>query len=261
MKKYVIAVPLALLCALLLVSCGKKSGAAAAVEARIEAIETLTPESGEALSEARAAYEALPEAEQKQMKKLKRLEKLEAQYAAFMTVHDYLAELNAVSGSGAYNKGSRISALLEQAAEIKKTYGDLPGELRDQIEGIEKIDELLPQVQTFVDNAQAGAVEYVKAFNKINAGKNYTVTKVYCNKQKGAQGEEMHFYALTYQDASGAEHTVYSAARFSQDVTAEILAARPDTFFGKTPPPGDNDPVEFGNVTLHTAAIVEAAGK
>lgn len=260
MKKFLAAALSAVLCVLLLAGCGKKPQAVADVEAMIEAIETLTPESGEALVEARAAYEALPEAQQKRMNKLKQLEKQEARYADFMEVYDYVAELVSVSEEGSYSKASRISALLEQADEIKAKYKDLPKDLREQITGIEKIDELLPQVQTFVDNAMTGAVEYVKAFYKINAGKNYTVTKVYCNKQQGIDGEEMHFYALTYQDPNGEEHTVYSAARFSQNVTAEILVTRPETFFGETPPPGENDPVEYGNVTLDTAAVLEAAG-
>ena len=261
MKKTITVGLLFLLCALLLTSCGKKSDAAAAVEAQIEAIGDVTPESGEPLAAARAAYDALPEADRKQMKKLKQLEKLEANYADLMEVYEYLAELNAVSADGSYSKTSRISDLLDRAEEIKEKYDDLSKDLKDQITGIEKIDALLPQVQAYVDNAQAGAVEYVKAFNRINAGKNYTVTNVYCSKQQGTDGTEMHFYALTYRDASDTEHTVYSAARFSQNVTAEILAARPETFFGETPPPGENDPVEYGNVTLDTAAILEAAGK
>ena len=261
MKKFLAAALSAVLCMLLLASCGKKPQAVTDVETMIDAIETLTPESGDALAEARAAYEALPEEQQKQVKKLKQLEKQEARYAAFMEVYDYVAELIAVSESGEYSKTSRISALLEQADEIKAKYKDLSKDLRDQITGIEKIDELLPQVQSYVDNAQTGAVEYVKAFYKINAGKNYTVTKVYCNKQKGTGGEEMHFYALTYQDGNGEEHTVYSSARFSQNVSAEVLVTRPETFFGETPPPGENDPVEYGNVTLDTAAaVLEAAG-
>lgn len=261
MKRFIFAALSVLLCALLLASCGKKSEAAAAVEAQIEAIGEITPESGDALAEARAAYDALPESEQKQVKKIKRLEKLEADYAALMEVYDYVNELTDVSENGVFNKTSRISALLEQADEMKEKYEKLPKNLKSQITGIEKIDELLPQVQTYVDNAQTGAVEYVKAFLAVNEGKGYTVTKVYCNKQQSADGEEMHFYALTYQDGDGGEHTVYSAARFNKDVTASILAARPETFFGETPPPGENDPVEFGNVTLDTAAILEAAEK
>lgn len=259
MKKYLSVLLAVLLCALLLASCGKRSEAAAAVDAQIAAIEEITPESGEALAEARAAYNALPEADQKRVKKLKQLEKQEETYAAFMEVHDYLDELMAVSESGSYSKTSRISALLEQSEEIKEKYEDLPKDLREQITGIDQIEELLPRVQAYVDNAQAGAVTYVKAFNQINAGKNYTVTQIFCNKQQGSDGAEMHFYALSYQDAQGKEHTVYSSARFSQNVTAEILAARPETFFGETPPPGENDPVEYGNVTLDVAAVLEAA--
>lgn len=261
MKKVIAAALSALLCVLLLASCGKKNPGAAAVDAMIEAIEEITPESGEALAAAREAYDALPEDDQKQVKKLRKLEKQEERYADLMEVQDYLTELSAVSESGSYSKSSRISALLEQADEIKDKYKHLPKDLKDQITGIEKIDELLPQVQTYVDNAQIGAIAYVKAFNQVNAGKNYTVTKVYCNKQQGMGGEEMHFFALTYQDADGEEHTVYSAARFAQTVTAEILVSRPETFFGETPPPGENDPVEYGNVTLDTAAILEAAGE
>ncbi len=259
MKKILTAALLALLAALLLASCGKKPAAVTEVEAMIEAITEITPESGEALAAARAAYDALPEAQQKQMKKLKALEKQEERYAALMEVQDYLTELSAVSEDGSYSKSSRVSELLERAEEIQKKYKALPNDLQAQITGIEKIDELLPQVQALVDNAQKGAVEYVKAFNTVYANKNYTVTKVYCSKQQSAGGEEMHFYALTYRDAAGEEHNVYATARFSQNVTAAILAARPETFFGDTPPGGGNDPVEFGNVTLDTEAILEAA--
>ena len=54
---------------------------------------------------------------------------------------------------------------------------------------------------------------------------------------------------------------MYSTARFSHEVTASILLTRPETFFAETAPGGDNDPVEYGNVTLDAAEIVAEARK
>ena len=261
MKK-IITVTLVLLTILALIAgCGKsgKSPAVLDLEAQIEAIpDEITPETGEALSAARAAYEALPEEDQAKMKQLKRLEKLEASYLAFMDVKNFASDITAVN-AGTFSKTTNFSDLLERAEEIKKNYHKLPDDQQAQIEGVDQIDEALPALQAYVDNAKTGAVNYVCAFLKLNENKNYNITAVYCNKQPGADGGELHFYALTYQDEKGAEHTVYSNARFSHEVSASILLTRPETFFAETAPGGDNNPAEYGNVTLDAAEIVAEA--
>lgn len=263
MKK-IISVSLVLLTVLsLLAGCGNKNKSQAVLdlEEQIEAIpDEITPETGAALSAARAAYEALPEEEQPKMKALKRLEQLEADYLTFMDVKNFAADALMIK-AGTYDKTTMFSNLVARADEIKKTYNKLPKDQQEQIEGIDVIDEVLPAVQTYIDNAKAGAANYLCAFFKLNENKNYNITAVYCSKQLGTDGEELHFYALTYQDEKSTEHTLYSNARFSHEVTPSILLTRPETFFSETAPSGDNNPVEYGNVTLDAAEITAEARK
>ena len=258
MKKILVSAALLLCAALLLTACGKTQ-AVKDVEALISAVGELKPESGEALSAARAAADALSAEEQKRVSNLKKLEKLEETFAAYEDVKQYLDTLNAVSERGEFAKDTPISALIERAEEIKAAYAALPEALRTTLSGAEEIDSRLPALTSFAENAQKGAVTYVKAFLAQYADQKPTVTAVYCSKQQGRDGEEMHFYALKYTDAAGEEHTVYSQARFSADVSVQILLTRPETFFSDTPPAGDNDPVTNGNVTLDTAAVLSAA--
>ena len=261
MKKFLSAVLVILCVAALFAGCGggEKTEDVLAVEAMIEALpEEITPALGVPLEEARAAFDALPEEDQARVSGRKRLEKLETAFLTFMDVRNYTQDIAAVA-KGEYNKSTDFTGLLTRAEEIKNSYNKLPKDQQDQIEGIDGIDDALPIVQTYVDNAKTGAANYVSAFLKLNEKKNYNITAVYCNKQPGKDGEELHFYALTYQDDAGAEHTVYSNARFGHTVSAYILLSRPEAFFADTAPAGENDPVEYGNVKLDAAEVVAAA--
>lgn len=264
MKKTLAAALAVLLLLPLLAACGKRTDAVKQVEAMIDSIGTVTPESGALLSEIRAAYDALSEQEKAGVKKKKRtlLETKEGEYASLTEILAYLKNLNAAAGTGVYTKGSPLSELLGQAGAMKEKFNALPEDVRSQIEGFDQVDQLLSSVQTYVDAAFNGAVEYVKAFYQLRAGKNDTVSGVYCIKYTDpVEKKEKHIYALTFTDAAGEEHAVYMHGRVGEGVTAKTLLAQAETCFAENPPAGNNDPVANGNVTLDTAAVLAAAGK
>lgn len=254
MRKIAVALLGIALFALLLTGCGRAK-AAKAVDAQIKAIGRVSVESGDALSAARAAYEALTDEEKEDVKKLKKLESAEETYENYTRINAEIAEMINLSGTEFSDGRMGISYLITRAEEIKAEYKKMSSYEKSQITGVDRIDEAVEKLKTYEANTAAPARAYLQAFTSLYGAKGYVVTAVYCIKTIRAGGEEFHYFALTAKDAAGEERAFYATARCTTSVDAETIAAHPDVFFADAPVNDASDAVKNGNITLDPAAL------
>ena len=260
MKKTVAAAVCVLLILAVFAGCGKKKpGTVLAVEEQIRGIGKVSIESGETLQKIRAAYDALAETDREKVANYDKLEEAEATYANYVRINEDIAALLQVANASFTDAEEGISRLIERAAEIRAEYKKMSAFEKQQIRGMDQLDAAVEKLQAMAENTQTPAVSYVKAFLQVNAGRQVDVTGVYCIKSIRDGGTEYHVFALTYTDAQGEVHSVYSTARCKADVTAESIAAHPEIFFADEPVGDDLDAVKNGNVALDTAAILAVA--
>ena len=259
MKKYVYALLIVLLVGVLCAGCGKTEAVKAA-EKLIASVGDIDLESGDALDAAREAFDALSEEEQKKVKNLSKLEKAEAEYKE---ITDFNADIAAVidGAEASFSKDDfNVNELIAKADEIKTAYEDMSEDRRSMVTDYDKIDAAVEVLNSFIENAELAAAQYIKAFNSVYADEKYTVTDVYCIKQIRNETDEYHLFALTYKNGKDEEKTVYSHARCTTDVAAEAIAARAETFFADEPVNDDANAKEKGNVQLDIEAVLALLG-
>ena len=255
MKKMIAAA--ALFCGLLvlLTACGRSS-AARRVDNMIKDLDKISLESGSALEKIRDAYDALSDTEKAEVRRLEKLEKAEETYNNYVQINREIAGMLEISDGSFSDAELGISYLLERADAILKEYRKMSAFEKSQIKDADRIKEAAEILKSYVDNAKTPAAAYVKAFRTLHA--DASVTGVFCVKNLRG-GEEYHYFALTYEDAEGKSHSVYSTARVTVQISADAIAARPDIFFADAPVTADTDAVTNGNVTLDTEEILSLA--
>lgn len=259
MKKYVCAVLCVLLILCVFTGCGK-SEAVKATEKLIGDIGKISLESEEPLSLAREAFDALTEEEQAKVKNLSKLEKAEAEYKE---ITDFNADIEAIIRSAEASFSAEdfdLSGLIEKADAIEEQYAAMSEERKAMVTDYEKVADAKAVLVSYIENAQMAAAQYIKAFQSVYKTEKYTVTGVYCIKQIRNETDEYHLFALTYNTADGKEKNAYSHARCTTDVTAEAIAARPETFFAEKPVTDDSDAIECGNVKLDIESALALIG-
>lgn len=259
MKKCVCALLIVLLIGILFAGCGKTEAVKAA-EKLISSIGDIDTESGDAVSAAREAFEALSEEEQKKVKNITKLEKAEAEYKGIIDFNADIAAIVEAAGASFSKEDFDINGLLAKADEIRTAYEDMSDTRKAMVKDYDKIDAAVGVLQSFVENAELAAAQYIKAFNSVYADEKYTVTGVYCIKQIRNETDEYHLFALTYKNGKDEEKNVYSHARCTTDVAAEAIAARAETFFADEPVTADADAKECGNVQLDIEAVLALLG-
>lgn len=260
MKKCGIVVLIVLLTAVLFSGCGKTEAVKAA-EKLIASIGEVDLESGDVISDAREAFDALTEEEQGKVKNTKKLEKAEETYNGFVDFNDDIAAVVKGAEVSFSDKDFNVNTLLEKAAEIKTAYEAMSDERKAMVKDYDKIDASVEVLNSFVENAELAAAQYIKAFNSVFKEEKYTVTGVYCIKQIRNETDEYHLFALTVKDAADKEKTFYSHARCTTDVAADAIAARAETFFAEKPVTDESDAKKCGNVALDIEAVLALLGQ
>lgn len=260
MKKIVIAAAAAALAAAFLFSGCGKSEEVKNVQELIAGIGEVGEDSSEKIEEAKKAYDALSDEDKEKVNNYDKLEKAEEQQSVITGANDDIAAIVDAADTTFTKNGTDISGLIDRASEIKETYDGLSDEQKALIGDVDKIDSAVEKLTGYVDNANKAAVAYVKAFNKINAGKKYEITGVYCIKQIRNETDEFHFFALTYKDGEE-EHDVFANARCTQDVSADAIADRAENFFADAPLTDDNNAKENGNIEINLELVLAEAGK
>lgn len=258
MKKVFCAVIAVLLIALTFAGCGK-TDATKQTEKLISSIGgKINLDSEEAILAAREAFDALSEEEQAKVKNTEKLEKAENEFNAIVGFNEDIAAVVSAAEASFSEEDFNISELIEKAASIAEEYETMSEERKSMVVDYDKLAAASEVLASYAENARIAAAQYVKAFLDVYADEKYEVTAVYCIKQIRNEIDEYHMFALTYKDASGKEKDVYSHARCTTEVSAEAIAARPETFFAEVPVTDDSDAKENGNVLLDIAAVLPA---
>lgn len=258
MKKVLCTVLVIVLTVLMLAGCGKTQATKSAEEL-IASIGDLKTGSKEAVSAAREAYDSLSDEEKAKVKNADKLESAETELKSIDDINGDISSIIDAAGTSFSSEDFDVSGLIKKAEEIEAAYGDMPEAKKEMISGFDKISEAKAKLESYSENAVRAAAQYVKAFNKTYEGKNYTVTAVYCIKQIRNETDEYHLLALTYKDSAGKETDVYAHARCTTEVTADAIAARPETFFADAPATDGTDAKLNGNVELDISAVLAAA--
>ncbi len=249
MKKVLVVSAVFVLCCLLFTGCGKTE-ATKAVQTMIGDIGSVNLDSEEQVNAVRAAYNALSDEEKAKVKNYDKLEKAENDLKDIKTFNADIAAVIEAAGTSFSNGDFKVSELIQKASDIENAYNGLSDEYKAQIKDFDKLTEAKQVLLGYVENAERAAAQYVKAFNELNKGKNYTVTQVYCIKQIRNEKDEYHFFALTYKNAKDNETTVYSVARIPTEVTALSVKAHPEYYFADKPVDEESDAKLSGNINI-----------
>ena len=260
MKKLVFVCLALALSTVLLTSCGKSEDVKK-VEALIKQIgPQVGIDSEEAIVVAQSAYDSLSDEEKEKVGNYKKLESASAKYEELAGLNDYIAKMVDTAGTTFSREDFDISGMLDQYDEMVSLYNGLKDSEKEQIVGFDELEAAVSQLKDYDSGAQEAAAAYVRGFMEVYKNKGYTVTAIGCIKQIREE-KEYHFFALTYKDQGGAEHNVYSTARFVGANVINTIIARPDIFFADAPATEDTDCLKNGNVTIDVDAAIEAAEK
>lgn len=260
MKKIILAAAAVLTSALLFASCGKSDAVKNTEELIGNIGKKITLDSGSAIEAAKNAYDALSEEDRQDVGNFRKLEKASAEYDSIISFNnDWQAILDAADPQ--YSKGdANMTELLARYEEMKEEYKKMSSARKEMLPGdLTGLDAAVEKLASYADTAANAAAAYVRAFTELNKDKGYTVEKIGCIKQVRNE-TEYHFFALSYKDKKGEEHSVYSTARYSGTEVAPILA-NPDVFFAKAPVSEDYNALTNGNTDIDTAAVLTAAEK
>lgn len=257
MKK-IIALALSVLMILTLFAGCKKSEAAETVEALIkECPKSVTLDNAAAVEAAKEAYDALSDEDKELVGNAKKLEKAYEKYTELMDFKNSVdAILNAADTTFSKNDEFNISEFIGKYDELKETYGKMKEDEKAQFPDFDKLEGAVEKLSAYTDAALDAAAAYVKAFKENYPGAE--ITALGCIKQIRDE-KEMHFFALSYKDKSGAEKNVYATARYENSEAYPTIMSRPDLFFADKPVDAEYDALANGNTVIDIAAAEAAA--
>ncbi len=266
MKKVLICILVGVMALLTLTSCkGKKTEATKAVENMISELGEITVDSADALDAIEKAYSALSVDERERVKNYDKYLEAKEEYKqeknkfkSYDEMNATIAEIIDLAKTERSKDGSDFSDLISKGNAILEQYKNLSKEEKEYVHVTDELKDAIKTLSDMVDGTAKSAAEYVKAFNTVYAEENYEVTAIYCIKMV-RESVQYNVFALTYKDADGAEHNVYSRARCTSDVKAEDIAANKDSMFSDTSPDYSLNAVRNGNVELDLATVLKLA--
>lgn len=261
MKKILTAILAILAVSVLFASCGKaKPINVKAAEDLIEAIDkNINLDSKESIENAQKAIDILTDEEKSQVSNMKKYEKAKEEYDGIIGFNNDIDAILKAADPSFSKSDNNMTDLIARYDEMKKEYKKMSKARKEMVSpDYEKLEAAIETLKNYADTATQSAAAYVRAFNDVNKGKNYTVTNIGCIKQVRNE-KEYHFFALTYTDAKGAEKNVYSTARFSGPEAYATIMTKPELFFADKPVSDDYDALKNSNTNLDVAAVIAAA--
>lgn len=249
MKRIITVSLVVLMISLLLCSCGK-SEAAKAVEAKIDAIESIDLTKGDAIEEAENAYAMLPGEEKKDVKNYDELKEIRAEYDKLKAFNEKADEFIKLIDRTFSEYGVAYSEFAELFNSLTEENNECSEKVKEEYAKIfEPVKTKNDEYNTVCEAAVKSAVSYINGFKKATGIESFVLNQINAIAQK-SDGNTYYLFAMTYTDDSGAEKSIYSSARFAGTPSVDSMMSYKDNFYSEIPMSDKTNALKSGNVIL-----------
>lgn len=257
MKKIFSVLLIILMFSLILCSCGK-SEEAKAVEAKIEAIGEIDLSKGTLIEEAEKAYAILRGEDKSDVKNYDDLKNMRESYNKLKEYSDKAEALAARYDRIFSEYGISYSEVVDPFNELTTNYPSSDDPIRAEYDKIlAPVQEKNEEYEGICKGAVASAVTYINGFKKA-VGLNEMEIKDFGGIAQVSEGTVYYLFAMTYNDGSGTDKSVYSSARFAGTPSLESMMEYKDNFYSETPLSEKTDALKCGNLLFDINDILEA---